>query len=69
MHQKVLANLRFLPKGATASEIHEITFPIEVPLTSTRRALSTLVEQGEAIKTDQQKDGPFGRPEYIYKAV
>lgn len=39
---------------------YELKYPI-VPITSIRRALTTLVEQGLAEKVDVKKQGIFGR--------
>ena len=51
----------------TPSEIHHRVFAPNVPLTSTRRAISNLTRKGKLVKTNQKKDGPFGRPEYLWR--
>lgn len=38
-----------------------------VPITSVRRALTNLTNEGDLIKTGHQKKGAFGRPEYFWK--
>ncbi len=50
----------------TASEVHSY-FPKNVPLTSIRRAISDLKEQGFLAKTEVTKEGLFGMPEHIYE--
>lgn len=39
----------------------------DVPLTSIRRAISNLSKEGALTKTDDQRTGIYGRPEYVYK--
>lgn len=50
----------------TASEVHSY-FPANVPLTSIRRAMSDLKEQGFLTKTEVTQEGAFGMPEHIYE--
>ena len=38
-----------------------------VPLTSVRRAMTNLTEQGKLVKCDKQRPGPFGRPEHLWE--
>ena len=40
--------------------------PKNWPLTSIRRAMTNLTNQGKLIKTDTQARGPYGRPEYLW---
>ena len=37
-----------------------------IPLTSVRRALTNLSNQGKLIKTDEKKKGIYGREEYVW---
>lgn len=37
------------------------------PITSVRRAMTNLTTEGILIKTNTQKQGPQGRPEYLWK--
>ena len=37
------------------------------PLTSIRRSITNLTTDGHLKKTDRQKIGMYGKPEYIYK--
>ena len=54
-------------KEFTPSEVHKEIFPANVPLTSVRRALSNLTRKGYLEKTDNQKTGVYGRPEYTWQ--
>jgi len=38
-----------------------------VPLTSVRRAMSNLTKKGILMKTARQKDGVYGKPEYLWQ--
>ena len=38
-----------------------------VPITSIRRAMTNLTDDGLLEKTDEQVDGPYGRPEYCWQ--
>ncbi|HLG33990.1 MAG TPA: hypothetical protein VI757_03860 [Bacteroidia bacterium] len=55
-------------KGFTASDIWEKTGMEEdgSPITSTRRAMTNLLNAGKLRKTTAKKDGRYGRPEYFY---
>ena len=44
--------------------LHKI--PIETPLTSIRRAINTLTEEGKLTKSEEQKKGYFGKPEHVW---
>lgn len=73
--EKVLAYFRFFPQGfsASAAKVHQAVFGrrqpcrCPVPLTSTRRALSNLVERQVLEKTNDKTDGAYGRPERKYR--
>ena len=39
------------------------------PLTSVRRALTNLSNQGKLIKTDEKKKGIYGRDEYLWETI
>ena len=62
---KVLEIMRNL-KEATPSRVHAYVLTAS-PLTSIRRALSTLTDDGYLVKTEEQKMGPFGHPEHVWK--
>jgi len=39
------------------------------PITSIRRAISTLTDQGKLVKTEEKRIGPHGRNEYVWRLV
>lgn len=39
----------------------------KTPITSIRRSITTLTERGELIKTEFQIDGPYNRPEFLWR--
>lgn len=41
----------------------------KVPLTSVRRAIHNLTDEGKLVKTDLKVRGMFGRPEHIWEIV
>ena len=51
----------------TPSQIHRDLFCERVPLTSVRRAMTNLTKRGLLEKTTNQKTGPYGRPEYLWR--
>ena len=48
------------------SQIQTTLFP-NAPITSVRRALTNLTERGILEKTTIQRQGPYGRPEYLWR--
>jgi hypothetical protein len=50
----------------TAEDINEILLP-HVPLTSCRRALTNLMNEGKIIKTNNTKLGKYGKQIFTYK--
>jgi len=64
---KVLAIItQYYPSGATASNILRM-FTDNTPITSIRRALTTLYDAGILDKTSERREGLYGRPECVYK--
>ncbi len=55
-------------KEATPSEIHS-AFPVDVPITSIRRALTNLTKRGFAAKTEEVRKGMYGRNEHVWKYI
>ncbi len=55
------------PGGLTPSEARDLVFANTPPITSIRRAITNLTDRGALIKTDKQRKGPEGRPEYIWR--
>ena len=52
-------------KELTPSEVWE--YLMQYPLTSIRRAMTNLTDQGRLIKTSTQKIGYYGKPNYVWK--
>jgi len=52
--------------GYTPSQVNHYCLP-NAPLTSVRRSMNTLTKQGKLIKTDEQRMGPYGRPETVWR--
>ncbi len=68
--QQVLKFMRSCP-GFTfsAEDVHNVLFGPNVPLTSTRRAMSNLTRDGLIVKTADQVIGQYGRPVCKWIAV
>jgi len=54
--------------GHTPSHIQSVLLP-RSPITSVRRAITNLTNAGKLVKTDTQCNGPFNRPEFVWKGV
>ena len=54
---------------ASPTELLDIVFSNTVPVTSVRRARSSLTAASKLIKTDQQVEGAYGRPEHLWRLV
>ena len=68
----VLAFFRANPGAWSPSQVHSRVFGERVPLTSTRRAITNLSDPNRypdppLRKTDERVDGPFGRPEHMWR--
>lgn len=53
---------------ASPSQCHEVLFDSSTPLTSIRRCISDLTEEGLLEKTETQVKGLYGRPEHLWRA-
>ena len=53
-------------RGLTAAEVLHHYPDKRVPLTSIRRAITTLCNTGYLLKTEHKRDGIFGRTNFIY---
>ena len=53
----------------TPSMVRSHVFNDEVPLTSVRRAMTNLTDDGHLVKTDRQFPGPYGRPEFGWRPL
>jgi hypothetical protein len=51
----------------TPSEVWGAVFTRMVPLTSVRRAMTNLTNAGVLEKTEKQRAGLYGRPEYAWR--
>ena len=60
--------LLFPCDGYTPSEVNRIVLP-GTPVTSVRRSINTLTRQGKLVKTSEQRVGPYGRPETVWRLV
>lgn len=56
----------FPGEGYTPSEVQRIVLP-NTPVTSVRRSITTLTNQGKLIKTGRHRTGPYGRPETVWR--
>lgn len=68
--QKEMITRHFLKnkgKEFSPSEVWQKLFDIFTPITSIRRAISDLTDEGILVKTQNQKKGLFGRKEHTWK--
>ena len=66
--QRILEFLKQDPtRPITPSAAVRWVFKDSVPITSVRRALTELTNEGHLVKTEAQTRGPFGRPERIWR--
>ncbi len=68
----VLAVYLFHKTSLRPSVVHRIIYGngldfYKTPITSTRRAITNLTNEGKLIKTDKKAIGLYGRPEYYWK--
>jgi Fe2+ or Zn2+ uptake regulation protein len=54
------------PGHWTPCEVWQQCMP-NVPITSVRRSITNLTDQGRLEKTDKKKQGIYGRPNYTWK--
>lgn len=54
------------PIGWTPSEVHREALPAS-PLTSVRRAMTDLTNEGALVKTEIMRPGAYGCPEHVWK--
>lgn len=68
--ERIEALFNGMPDGWTASpeDVHRKVGG-RSPLTSTRRAMTNLTRRGVLVKTDNQREGQYGRPVYLWKAA
>jgi predicted ArsR family transcriptional regulator len=51
---------------ASPSQVHADILRTS-PLTSVRRSISNLTADGKLVKTERKVQGPYGRPEYVWR--
>ena len=65
---KILKYFKRIKQPMTPSDIHLNLFDESTPLTSVRRAITTLTNRDEVlVKTENQKIGIYGSKEYYWK--
>lgn len=57
----------FTPEDIHTGLIATGIIPRNTPLTSIRRSITNLTQDGKLIKTDTKKIGSYGRPNYCWK--
>lgn len=65
--ETILEFFRVSGRRSSPSEVLMVLFDNSVPLTSVRRAITNLTNEGELVKTNKQIRGPYGRPEYQWR--
>jgi predicted ArsR family transcriptional regulator len=67
--QEDLILVYFQARGGewSPSQILQRVFSGRIPITSVRRAMTNLTDQGQLFKTDHKCRGSFGRPEYLWR--
>ena len=48
------------------SKVHDIVFDKETPLTSVRRAMTSLTRRGDLVKSNALIMGTYGKPEHLW---
>ncbi len=66
--EKVILSVFERWKELTPSQVYQLVRQ-QYPITSVRRAITNLTARGELIKTDQKKEGMYGRNEYVWIKV
>jgi hypothetical protein len=67
--ERILEFMRFTKRKHTPSQIHQQVFGQSVPITSVRRAMTDLTDDGHLYKTDIMVDGPYGNKEHCWVAL
>jgi predicted HTH transcriptional regulator len=66
--EDIILNIFFQRKQKlTASDIYNIYNNPNTPLTSIRRGITNLKNDGKLVKIDETKIGIYGKPEHYYK--
>lgn len=65
---KILIYFEHKKEPLTPSDVWKVLFNTDqTPLTSVRRAITDLTKEDKLIKTEEFKEGMFGKPEYYWK--
>lgn len=64
---KILAEFKEFPWPTPPSQIWTRVFQERCLLTSVRRSMTNLTNNGDLVKTDKQVRGRYGKPEYLWK--
>lgn len=64
--EKILRYFQTNKKMFSPSQVWKHVFDRSIPITSVRRAMTSLANDGKLIKTNHKIAGPFGRPEYLW---
>lgn len=54
-------------KKFTPYDVWKIVFSKNVPITSVRRAMTNLTDEEVLVKTGEQREGPYGQPNYCWQ--
>ena len=68
--EALIAYLDFMAyavRDFTPSEVWRDCFRERVPITSVRRAITDLTADGQLVKTGEMRDGPYGKPEGVWR--
>ena len=68
MHETLLIGLRVHRYKNSPSGIRKLCFSCDVPLTSVRRAMTSLTNRGDLVKLPTMITGPYGKPEHLWTA-
>ena len=70
-NERILKIMKLSDKPMTpfdVQSVYQLIFP-SIPITSIRRAMSTLTDNGELIKMEQMKVEQYGAKNHLWKAV
>lgn len=65
--EKILQFMKTGGRPITPSAAWNWIFKGAVPLTSVRRAITNLTNDGHLVKTEAQVKGPYGRNEFVWR--
>lgn len=67
--ERILRFFREFSRNAwTPWEVQRLVYSgSQTPITSIRRSINTLTEDGKLIKTGEKRQGPYGKPSYAWR--